>query len=105
MPSEIEDTENSDVTSMSSLTDIIQEMILADLLSNSVGKQAVEAISNGIHLIPLSDLFDYSVPVYLHQQTRHHLARVGQDWPDTQQFQKGPYLARTGQWLPRAPDI
>ena len=65
MPSEIEDTENSDVTSMSSLTDIIQEMISADLLSNSVGEQAVEAISNEIHLIPLSDLFDYSVPVDL----------------------------------------
>ena len=39
-----------------------------------------------------------------HQQTRHHLARVGQEWPYHQQSQKGPYLARTGQWLPRAPD-
>ena len=40
----------------------------------------------------------------LHQQTSHHLARVGQNWPDNQQFQKGPHLARTGQWLPRTPD-
>ena len=40
----------------------------------------------------------------MHQQTRHHLARVGQDWPDDQLFQKGTYLARTGQSLPRVPN-
>ncbi|KAI6023109.1 hypothetical protein BKA83DRAFT_4479861 [Pisolithus microcarpus] len=34
---------------------------------------------------------------WFHQQTRHHLARTGQSWPDSQLTQKGPPLARTGQ--------
>ena len=64
-PPGIEDTESSDATSIPSLTEIIQEMVSADLASNPVGQQPVGAISNDTHLIPLSDLFDYSVPVDL----------------------------------------
>ena len=40
---------------------------------------------------------DVDVALKIHQQTSYHLARVGQDWPYHQQFQKGPHLARTGQ--------
>ena len=40
-----------------------------------------------------------------HQQTRHPLARVGQGWPYPQQFQKGPYLARTGQMALQSPRL
>jgi len=62
LPLGLEDTESSDVTSIPSLTEMIQGMISADLVSN-LGQQAVEAISSDAQLIPLSNLFDYSVPV------------------------------------------